>query len=124
MKTNKLLYGALALAPLILIVVMFVFMGMMFSAVFSDLGASRYRSEMDMPYYLEMMIVAMVTGVVSLVGMVTYIMHCLNNIHIVQDKRTMWVVILVLAGTIGMVIYFFTWIAKEDQLNAKNPVSF
>jgi hypothetical protein len=125
MKTNKLLYGMLAFAPLFMILLMFGMMGMMISELVSNPHAYAGSDPADVPYYGAIMIVAMLTGLLALIGMITYIVHSMNNIHIPQDKRTMWIIVLALFGTIGMLIYFFTWIKKEDQLNAQHkPFGF
>ncbi|HEX2901507.1 MAG TPA: hypothetical protein VHS96_17460 [Bacteroidia bacterium] len=119
MKTNKTLYAALAFGPLIMILPMMFMMFSMFSEVIDH--PSRYNNG-DLPdSFTGIMLLSMLVGVVSLIGMIVYVIHVTKNKHIPDNSRTMWILILVLAGTIGMVIYYFSWIRKEDELNAQMP---
>lgn len=123
MKTNKLLYAALAFAPMILVLILFVLIGMMFSQLAYDVsGEVYYKNEFEVPYFLPMMVIGGLTGIVSLIGLVMFAIHSQRNTHITGDKRTMWLVILIFLGGIGRIIYYFTWIAKEDQLNAQKAL--
>lgn len=124
MKTNKMLYGLLAFTPLIMIAIIFVFMGMMIYEMISNPDAMLYREPEDLPYYGEMMIASTVAGVVGLIGLVMYVMHCLNNTYIPEDKRIIWIVLLVFLNTIGMMVYYFKWIAKEPEVDKQKPFGF
>lgn len=118
MKTNKLLYGMLAFAPLAVMLLAFVFMGLMIYTLVSSgpYYPQQFENEWDMPYYAQTYLTAVGAGLMSLVGVVVYALHCNSNIYIPRDKRPMWMVILIFLGSIGMLIYYFNWISKEDKL--------
>jgi drug/metabolite transporter (DMT)-like permease len=119
MKTNKTLYGVLAFAPLILLIPMMVMMFSMFTEILDH--PMRYQNGRMPDSFIGIFLVSMVVGVVGLIGMIMYVIHVTKNKHIPDSSRTMWILVLVLAGTIGMLIYYFTWIRKEDELNSKLP---
>lgn len=121
-KTNKLLYGALAFAPLLMVILTFVMMGLMFAALFSDLENAHYEAPEDIPYYGAMMLTGICTSAVSIIGIIFFTLHCINNQHITHENRTLWIVGIVIGGVIGMMIYFFKWIMKEDDLNAQKGI--
>ena len=117
MKTNKTLYGILAFGPLILLIPVFVLMGTMFAEIFEHPG--RYANDQMPPQFPMMMIASMLVGMIAMVGLIMYIIHITKNRHIPDNSRTMWILLLVFAGTIGMIVYYFTWIRKEEELEAK-----
>lgn len=117
MKTNKTLYAILAFGPLAMLIPVFVLMGMMFAEILEHPG--RYADDAMPPQFPMMIIVSTIVGLVAMVGLIMYIMHITRNRHIPDNSRTMWILLLVFAGTIGMAVYYFTWIRKEDELNAK-----
>lgn len=117
MKTNKTLYGILAFGPLILLIPVFVLMGMMFAEIFEH--PYRYQNDNMPPQFPMMMLASVFVGMIAMVGLIMYIIHITKNRHIPDNSRTMWILLLVFAGTIGMIVYYFTWIRKEDELNAK-----
>lgn len=119
MKTNKTLYAVLAFAPLILLIPMMLMMFSMFTEILDH--PMRYQNGRMPDSFIGIFLVSMVVGVVGLVGMIMYVIHVTKNKHIPDNSRTMWILVLVLAGTIGMLIYYFTWIRKEDELNSKLP---
>jgi hypothetical protein len=117
MNTNKTLYGILAFAPLVLMIPMFFIMFSMFAEIFEN--PHSYTGNRMPSSFGTMMLFSVFAGVVGLVGMILYLIHATKNPHIPDSSRTMWILILVLAGTIGMIIYFFTWIKKEEEFNAR-----
>jgi hypothetical protein len=117
MNTNKTLYAALAFGPLVLIFGMFVMMGFMFAEIFDHPG--RYQGDSMPPAFGGIMMFSALIGLLSIIGLIVYILHVTKNKHIPEANRTMWILIVALAGAVGMAIYYFTWIRKEDELNAK-----
>lgn len=117
MNTNKTLYAALAFGPMVLVLGVIVMMGVMFAEIFEHPG--RYNDDVMPTGFAGMMVISMLGGLLSLVGLIVYILHVTKNKHIPEANRTMWILIVALAGAIGMIIYYFTWIRKEDELNAK-----
>lgn len=120
MNTNKTLYGLMAFAPLIMVIPVMV---LMFSFMAEVMDHPARYSNGQMPTQFGMMMVfALISGTVGLLCMIMYLMHAIKNPHIPYNSRTMWIILIVLAGTVGMIVYYFTWIRKEDQLNARHGV--
>lgn len=117
MKTNKTLYGILAFAPLAMLLPMMAMMGVMFAEIFDH--PMRYQGDNMPPMFAGIMLFSVFAGMLGLVCLIMFIMHVTKNSHIPDNNRTMWILIIVFAGAIGNIIYYFTWIRKEDELNAK-----
>jgi hypothetical protein len=120
-NTNKTLYAIVAFAPIVMIVVCFVLMGLMISHSASDVQAGiTYRNELNVPYFVPMIVVGVLTMIAAIIGLILFAIHSQGNTLISGDKRVMWLAILLFTGIIGRLIYYFVWIAKEDQLNPKS----
>jgi DMSO reductase anchor subunit len=125
MKTNKTLYALLAFAPIIMVLVIFVLIGLMVAQLATDVASNiYYKNEFDLPFFVPIMVVAMLASALSLIGIIAFALHSQKSIHITPDKRTMWLLILIFTGTIGRIIYYFTWIAKEEALDAAKGSPF
>lgn len=119
MKTNKTLYAILAFAPLILLIPMMLMMFSMFTEILDH--PMRYQNGEMPDSFIGIFLMSMVVGVFGLIGIIMYVIHATKNKHISDSNRTMWILVIVLASTIGMIVYYFNWIRKEDELNANLP---
>jgi hypothetical protein len=119
MKTNKILYAVLAFAPLILVIPMMLMMFSMFAEILDH--PMRYQNGELPDSFISIFLISLVVGLLGLIGIIMYVIHATKNKHIPDSSRTMWVLVIVLTSTIGMIVYYFNWIRKEDELNAKLP---
>ena len=113
-KTNKTVYALLAFAPIILIILAMVPLFLIVAAEADGHGANLDRdSGLFMIFFMMAMFV--VGGILSLVSMIMYIMHIAKNPRIPEDHRIAWILGMVLANGITNIIYFFVYIAKEEE---------
>ncbi|MBK9451469.1 MAG: hypothetical protein IPN95_19060 [Bacteroidetes bacterium] len=113
-KTNKTVYALMAFGPIILIILAIVPIFLVAAAV--DEGRNT-NLDRDSGLFLVFFIIAMmvVGGILSLVSMIMYIMHIAKNPRIPEDHRIAWILGMVLANGITNIIYFFVYIAKEEE---------
>ncbi|MFM2377070.1 MAG: hypothetical protein RLZZ165_2167 [Bacteroidota bacterium] len=117
MKTNKTLYGILAFAPLAIVLPMMMFLGSMVADVAAH--PTLYEGGQLPPSFLGILFLSGIGALVGIISLVMFLIHASKNSHIPDQSRILWVLIIILAGTIGSIIYYFVWIRKEDELNAK-----
>lgn len=114
-RTNKGLYAFLAFGPLALIFISVIGMFAWMASL------SRYElraSSGPPPMFFGFMALIFLASIFSLVAMIMYIVHVTKNHHIPQDNRIGWIIGMVLGGIIAQLIYFFMYIAKEEQLES------
>ena len=114
---SKFWLGIFTFLPIVLMVVIFVFF---FTAMFENIiEADRgYYDHDDFPVeFIHSMawfvMVAVITGLISLGVRIFYIVHSVNNPDNDTGKRVMWIVILVFVGLIGSVVYYFAEILPK-----------
>jgi hypothetical protein len=113
-KTNKTVYGLLAFGPILFIVLAIV---PIFLIIAADEGGRSTNLDRDSGLFLVFFMIAMliVGSILSLVSMIMYIMHIAKNPRIPEDHRIAWILGMVLANGITNIIYFFVYIAKEEE---------
>lgn len=113
-KTNKTVYGLLAFGPMILIILGIVPLFLIAATVDNGRGPDLDR---DSGLFLIFFMIAMliVGSILSIVSMIMYIMHIAKNPRIPEDHRIAWILGMVLANGITNIIYFFVYIAKEEE---------
>jgi hypothetical protein len=67
----------------------------------------------DLQLFLASLFLAVVF---TLVGMIVFIYHAMENRFMTSRQRMNWVIILVLAGLVGQTIYYFKFIRKTNPL--------
>ncbi len=109
-KTKKFWIGFFTFLPVIGILGYFFFFFSMFWNI-AHVGEME-GSNMDDPSLLlgnfAIVFLCMMVAVLSGIGILIYdIVHVVKNKKFTENNRLMWILILVLAGGIGSIIYFF-----------------
>ncbi|MFM2377071.1 MAG: hypothetical protein RLZZ165_2168 [Bacteroidota bacterium] len=118
MKTNQTLYGILAFAPLVIVLLMMVFVGGMLADVMEH--PTLHGGDHLPPTFLGIIFLSGITGtLIGIASLVMFLIHASKNAHIPDQSRIVWILIIVLAGVAGSIVYYFVWIRREDELNAK-----
>ncbi|MGE5105977.1 MAG: hypothetical protein ACM3H8_00405 [Sphingobacteriales bacterium] len=112
-KSSKLLLGLLSILPLILKAVIII-------QVFSFFPDMIYwgHNEPD-PYTVfttmsPVFITAIITGVITVGLLIFFIVHMLNNKKIESGERIIWIIVFLLAGSVGYPIYWYLRIWKDE----------
>lgn len=113
-RTNKALYGFFGFFPLAIIFLAVIFVFLMIADIE---GGGRYRNEPPPSFWLFMILIFL-GSILNIVGLILYVIHAAKNIYVPENSRIAWVIGIVMGGAIAMIIYFFVYIAKEDELEA------
>ena len=118
-NSAKILLGVLTFLPLLLIItyIVYIFIGFIPTAIQTE------NSDGEVPIALfeslSVMIILIVLAIfIKLIVMVYYIIHASNNPKNESNTKIMWIVLLVLVGTIASIVYYFVEILpskSEDE---------
>ncbi len=110
-KTQKLGLLFLTLAPVI-IIPFFIFM---------IIGGGIGLGEMNDPstaaplYVGSIVFWAIIIGLLSTISWIYFIVHAIQNNHIDQTEKIVWVLLFVFVGLLSQIIYFFARIWSNDH---------
>ncbi len=120
-KSNKILLGTLTISPFIGIALYMLFFFTMFLSIstFEPSGG-------EPPFFLFgsfgiMFVILGLTGLVTLALTIYYLIHVVNNKHLnpANNEQLIWILILLLAGNLGQIIYWYMKIWKDPELEAE-----
>lgn len=114
MLNNRTLQGFLAIAPLVSLILIFVgYFAFIFSIIFN--ASQLEQNSDDFPTEIFgglafILIFVFLSVVLSMLSLVYFIIHAAKNPNLEQNNmRVVWVLVIVLVGGIGNLIY---WIAE------------
>ena len=115
-KDNKTVSGILSFLPLAaFIVYMIVFFSFIFN-VMPELHTSPDDEEIIFPYLFNIILFAIILGIVSLGVLIYFIIHAVNNKTIDSTERLVWILIFIFTGMVGYPIYWYMRIQRNQTL--------
>jgi len=112
-NNKKILMGILAFAPIIFFIIYGIFMigifGTIMDATSDPSMLSSSRNPLGNFPFKTMMTLLASFMIISLISLVVYIVDILNNekLKADQNNKIMWLVLVILIGFIGRIVYFF-----------------
>lgn len=126
MKTSsKVWLGIFTFLPFLLFILFFIYFFTVFFQNIADLGT--YENEFPVQFLQSIFGVItflIVAGLISLGIKIYYIVHSINNPENDSNKKIMWVLILIFAGSIASIVYYFIEILPlKPKLTESNPLT-
>ncbi len=122
MLNNRTLQGFLAIAPLVSLILIFVVYFAALFSIFANIETLENSSNTPTGLLTGMgmvFVVLFLTIIISLVSFIYFIVHVAKNPNLEQNNmRIVWILIIVLVGGLGNLIY---WIA-EIQTKKPKPI--
>jgi|SRR5690554_4079709 len=119
MLNNRILQGFLAIAPIVLFILIFASYFAAIFSLFSNIHAIEKTNQPPIKFLTGLGVVFLllfVMVIVSLFSFIYFIIHVIKNPNLEQNNmRLIWILIIVLVGGIGNLIY---WIA---EIESKKP---
>lgn len=119
MLNNRMLQGFLAIAPIALLILIFASYFAAIFSLFSGIDAIEETNQPPMKFLTGLGVVFLllfVMVIVSLFSFIYFIIHVVKNPNLEQNNmRLIWILIILLVGGIGNLIY---WIA---EIESKKP---
>lgn len=116
MRNNKVIYGLLAFAPILLFLIGF---ALPFLGMFAMLTVSGGHGEAGYSLIWLMlglqMIVTFVSLVLHLLSMVMYLLHIMRNGSVPAEHRIYWILGVVLLAGVGHIVYYMLYILPKDR---------
>jgi len=115
-SSTKFLLGILTFLPLILILTYILFIFTNFIPTAIRLENSNQDFPLELFKSLSVMIFIIIIALIFKLGiMVYYIVHASNNPKNETNTKIMWIVLLVLVGTVSSIVYYFIEILPSDN---------
>jgi len=116
-QENKAVSGILSFLPLAaFLVYMFSFLSFIFTAIPELNRHGSNAEELILPNVFNMILFAIILGIVSLGVLVYFIIHAINNKAIDSTERLVWILIFIFTGMIGYPIYWYMRIYRNQTL--------
>lgn len=120
-NSSKILLGILTFLPVLLILtyVLYIFTGFIPMAI--RLEDSNQQVPIEFFESLSVMIVLIILAVTIKLGItIYYIVHATNNPKNETNTKIMWIVLLVLVGTVTSIVYYFVEILPSKISEKEN----
>ncbi len=114
-SSQKTLYGILAFLPFAMAIVLVVQIAAMIPDIIPAAENNDHPEQVVFAHLVPIIVTGMITGLASLVSIVLYIVHAINNKSLESTERTMWILLFVFIHSISAIIYFFIRIMKEQS---------
>ena len=114
-NSSKILLGILTFLPVLLILtyVVYIFTGFIPTAI--RLENSNQEVPVELFESISVMIILIVLAITIKLGVtIYYIVHATNNPKNETNTKIMWIVLLVLVGTITSIVYYFVEIIPSS----------
>lgn len=122
MLNNRTLQGFLAIAPMALFVLIFVVYFATFFSMFTNIETLENSNNIPTGFLTGIGVVFVIlflTLIISLLSFIYFIVHVAKNPNLEQNNmRVVWILIIVLVGGLGNLIY---WLA-EIQTKKPKPI--
>lgn len=109
-QSTKLLLGAVTIWPIIYIVMFMFYVFSMFGSMQAGGDPSIMATTFPVIFGLHFL-----TIILSLGMMVYYIVHAIKDEELTSDYKIIWVLVIVMAGMIGMPIYWWLRIWSRPE---------
>jgi NADH:ubiquinone oxidoreductase subunit 6 (subunit J) len=107
-KSTKIWLGILTFLPMFLIFAYIFYIFTAFIPTAMRLEDSHQEVPMELFQSISVMILFIVLAIIIKMGiMIYYIVHASNNPKNENNTKIMWIVLLVLVGTISSIVYYF-----------------
>lgn len=120
-NSTKVILGILTFLPMLLVLtyVFYIFMAFIPTAI--QLENSHQEVPVELFRSLSVMIFLIVLALIIKLGiMIYYIVHASNNPKNENNTKIMWIVLLVLVGSISSIVYYFIEILPSKDLSDKS----
>ena len=115
-QDNKTVSGILSFLPLAaFIAYMIVFFSFFFNVI-PELHRNPDEEEIIFPYLFNIILFAIILGIISLGVLVYFIIHAVNNKAIDSTERLVWILIFIFTGMVGYPIYWYMRIQRNQTL--------
>ncbi len=116
--TKKILLGIATFIPIICLVLYIVLFFSMFTGVMHIADYDAPEEHIFKTYgnmvYLFILIAAMILFGLGI--MIFYLIHAIRNKHFNDTEKLIWILVIVLANTLGSIVYFFVIIVPSKPL--------
>jgi len=123
-RSNKLWLGIITFLPLVFFTLFLIWFISIFINNIYVLQNSSGQPPVEIFRLMMLSFVFLALAIIIKLGlMIYYIIHVSDNQNNDNNKKIMWILILVFVGTIGNIIYYFMEIVpslKTNNLNMKN----
>ena len=117
-NSTKVLLGILTFLPMLLLLTYIVFIFAAFIPTAIQLENSHQDVPIELFQSLSVMILIIVIAMIIKLGiMIYYIIHASNNPKNENNTKIMWIVLLVLVGSISSIVYYFIEILPSKDLS-------
>lgn len=123
-SSTKILLGILTFLPFLLIIsyVLYIFTGFIPMAI--RLEDTNQQVPVEFFESISVMIVLIILAVTIKLGItIYYIVHATNNPKNETNTKIMWIVLLVLVGTVTSIVYYFVEILPS-KINEKENIGY
>lgn len=120
-NSTKVILGILTFLPMLLVLtyVFYIFMAFIPTAI--QLENSHQEVPVELFRSLSVMIFLIILALIIKLGiMIYYIVHASNNPKNENNTKIMWIVLLVLVGSISSIVYYFIEILPSKDLSDKS----
>lgn len=115
-RQKKIWIGVLTISPLIFLILYFVFFfGFFFNIIAQAESGQEPNPELLMGFFAIVFIFIGLAVVLSFASLIYLIIHASNNPRLEGNDRTIWIVIIVLAGLVGNIIYWYVKIWSDPE---------
>ena len=120
-NSTKVILGILTFLPMLLVLtyVFYIFMAFIPTAI--QLENSHQEVPVELFRSLSVMIFLIILALIIKLGiMIYYIVHASNNPKNENNTKIMWIVLLVLVGSISSIVYYFIELLPSKDLSDKS----
>jgi len=120
-NSTKVLLGILTFLPMLLLLTYIVYIFAAFIPTAIQLENSHQEFPVELFQSLSVMIFLIILALIIKLGiMIYYIVHASNNPKNENNTKIMWIVLLVLVGSISSIVYYFIEILPSKDLSDKS----
>ena len=115
--SSKIWLGIFTFLPIVLFIVYLTLFFTLFLGSIHELDQS-HHDEFPIKFIRDIFIVfipLIVSGIISLIITIYYIVHANNNVNNDTAKKIMWTIILIFVSCIGSIVYYFVEIIPSTK---------
>lgn len=115
-QNQKVVTGILSFLPLIAFIAYMIVFFSFFITTLPELHRNPDEEEIIFPYIFNIIIFAVILGIISLGVLVFFIIHTVNNKSIDSTEKLVWILIFIFVGMVGYPIYWYMRIQRNQTL--------
>ncbi|MAM29003.1 MAG: hypothetical protein CMC13_08265 [Flavobacteriaceae bacterium] len=126
-RSKKIWLGVLTFLPIVCAIIYIICFALYFISFASIIEHEASDASINNPGFLVgsfgLMFLMILIAVISSIGlMIYYIIHANSNPNFDSNQKLIWILVLVLAGGIGNIVYYFVEILpkKQNDVNLSN----